>query len=84
MYYNVNNARKLVFPDVKFKREGNSTKHQVWGLVKDMEPKLIGSIVLTKKRLESLWTLTMIWLMLTLWVWHMWFLKKIKKSNFIC
>jgi Holliday junction resolvasome RuvABC endonuclease subunit len=40
IYYNVNSARKTVFPDVKFKREGNSTKHQVWSLVKDMEPQI--------------------------------------------
>ena len=41
MYYNVNTARKLVFPDFKASKSGgNSTKHEIWSRVKDMEPQI--------------------------------------------
>lgn len=37
-YFNVNNARKLAFPNLKIEREGNSMKHFIWDKVKDLEP----------------------------------------------
>ena len=40
IYYNVNAARKMVFPDFKALREGNSVKHEVWRRVMKMEPQI--------------------------------------------
>lgn len=40
IYYNVNNARATVLPGFKIKKEGASTKHQVWEKVVEMEPQI--------------------------------------------
>lgn len=40
VYYNVKNARKTVLPNYTFKREGASTKHQIWENVVQMEPQI--------------------------------------------
>jgi hypothetical protein len=40
IYYNVNNARAVVLPGFKIKKEGASTKHQVWEKVVEMEPQI--------------------------------------------
>ena len=40
VYYNVNNARKEVFPIFKAKKDGASQKHQIWELVMRMEPQI--------------------------------------------
>lgn len=40
IYYNVNTARKEALPDLKLKRDGASTKHQVWEKVVEMEPQI--------------------------------------------
>ena len=39
-YYNVNNARKTALPDLKIKKGGASSKHQVWEKVVDLEPQI--------------------------------------------
>lgn len=38
VYFNVNNARKLAFPNLKIEREGNSMKHEIWKKVMELEP----------------------------------------------
>lgn len=38
IYFNVNNARKLAFPNLKVEREGNSMKHEIWNKVMTLEP----------------------------------------------
>lgn len=40
VYYNVNNARSLVLPGMKIKKDGASTKHQIWEKVVEMEPQV--------------------------------------------
>jgi len=40
IYYNVNNARAVVLPGFKIKKEGASTKHQIWEKVVEMEPQI--------------------------------------------
>ena len=40
IYYNVNNARKVVFPSLKITKEGASTKHQIWEEVVKLEPQI--------------------------------------------
>jgi Holliday junction resolvasome RuvABC endonuclease subunit len=40
IYYNVNNARATVLPGFKIKKEGASTKHQIWEKVVEMEPQI--------------------------------------------
>lgn len=40
IYYNVNNARSIVLPGFKIKKEGASTKHQIWEKVVEMEPQI--------------------------------------------
>lgn len=40
VYYNVNNARAVVLPGFKIKKEGASTKHQVWEKVVELEPQI--------------------------------------------
>jgi len=40
IYYNVNNARSVVLPGFKIKKEGASTKHQIWEKVVEMEPQI--------------------------------------------
>jgi len=40
VYYNVNNARKVVFPTLKITKEGASTKHQIWEEVVKLEPQI--------------------------------------------
>ena len=41
IHYNVNTARKTAFPDYKAKRDSKSNKHQVWTLVRDLEPHIV-------------------------------------------
>lgn len=40
IYYNVNNARSVVLPGFKIKKDGASTKHQIWEKVVEMEPQI--------------------------------------------
>jgi Holliday junction resolvasome RuvABC endonuclease subunit len=40
IYYNVRSARSTVFPDVQFKDETASKKHQIWEKVVEMEPQI--------------------------------------------
>jgi Holliday junction resolvasome RuvABC endonuclease subunit len=40
IYYNVNNARAVVLPGFKIKKDGASTKHQIWEKVVEMEPQI--------------------------------------------
>lgn len=39
LYYNVRNARSIVFPDLKIVKDG-TTKHQIWECVRDLEPQV--------------------------------------------
>ena len=40
IYYNVNNARANALPGLKLKRDGASSKHQIWEKVVEMEPQI--------------------------------------------
>ena len=40
VYYNVNNARAVALPGFKIKKDGASTKHQIWENVVGMEPQI--------------------------------------------
>ena len=40
VYFNVNNARAVVLPGFKVKKEDASTKHQIWEQVVEMEPQV--------------------------------------------
>jgi len=39
-YYNVNAARKTVFPDLKLDRKGKVAKYQIWKGVMELEPQI--------------------------------------------
>ena len=40
VYYNVNFVRSKAFPDLKIKKQGASSKHQVWECVLNLEPQI--------------------------------------------
>ena len=40
VYYNVNNARAVAIPGLKIKKDGATTKHQIWEKVVEMEPQI--------------------------------------------
>jgi len=41
IHYNVNTARKTAFPEYKAKRKSAENKHQIWTIVRDMEPHIV-------------------------------------------
>lgn len=41
IHYNVNTARKTAFPNYKAKKKSNENKHQIWTLVRELEPHII-------------------------------------------
>lgn len=41
VYYNVNTARKVAFPEFKPLKDSKSNKHAIWSLVREREPHIV-------------------------------------------